>query len=85
MLVHCHVLDLSVKNYKDYNNNYDVGIVINVVESYATFVSSKPTPKIFYVGRLIDCYHTLVARDENLVQKFSVTCRNIAKRCSVIR
>ena len=55
-----------VKNYRDNDNGYDVSIVIGVVESYVTFVSSKPIPKIFYFGRLIYGYLTLVARDENL-------------------
>ena len=61
MLDQCHVPDLFVKNYGDNDNGYSVGIVIRVVESYVTFVSSKPAPKI-----LIDGYLTLVARNENL-------------------
>ena len=55
-----------VKNYGDNDNGYSVGIVIRVVESYVTFVSSKPAPKIFSFGRLIDSYLTLVARHKNL-------------------
>ena len=53
-----------VKNYGDNENGYDVGIVIRVVESYVTFVSNIPTSKICAVGRLIDGYLMLVARDE---------------------
>ena len=55
-----------VKNNGDNDNGYSVGIVIRVVESYVTFVSSKPAPKIFSFGRLIDSYLTLVARHKNL-------------------
>ena len=66
MLDQCHVPDLFIKYYGDNDNGYSVGIVIRVVESYVTFVSSKPTPKIFSFGRLIDGYLTLVARNENL-------------------
>ena len=58
-----------VKNYGDNENGYDVGIVIRVVESYVTFVSNIPTSKICAVGRLIDGYLMLVARDENLSSK----------------
>lgn len=47
MLDQCHVPDLFVKNYEFNDNGYSVGIVIRVVESYVTFVSSKPAPKIF--------------------------------------
>lgn len=69
MLEQCRVPDLLVKNYGDDDSVYDVGIVVRVVESYVSFVSSKPTPKLFVVGRLVDGYLTLVARDENLCAK----------------
>lgn len=71
MLEKCRVPDLLVKNYGDeYDDSvYDVGIVVRVVESYVSFVSSKPTPKLFVVGRLVDGYLTVVARDEKLCAK----------------
>ncbi|KAL5566110.1 hypothetical protein UlMin_029274 [Ulmus minor] len=69
MLEQCRVPDLLVKNYGDNESVYDEDIVIRVVESYVSMVLINPTPKIFAVGRLIDGYLTLVARDENLKAK----------------
>jgi hypothetical protein len=69
MLEQCHVPDLLVKNYGDNESGYGVGIVIRVVESYVSFVSNKPTPKIFSFGRFIDAYLKLVARNESLSAK----------------
>ncbi|KAF3454447.1 hypothetical protein FNV43_RR04894 [Rhamnella rubrinervis] len=66
MLEKCRVPDLLVKNYEDNDSVYDVGIVIRVVQTYVSFISSNQRPKIFAVGRLVDGYLTLVARDENL-------------------
>ncbi|KAK9291466.1 hypothetical protein L1049_019414 [Liquidambar formosana] len=69
MLEQCRVVDLLVKNYGDNVTTYDVGIVIRVVESYVSFILSTPSSRIFVVGRLVDGYHTLLARDENLKGK----------------
>ncbi|KAF5453999.1 hypothetical protein F2P56_023700 [Juglans regia] len=69
LLEQCRVPDLLVKNFGDNDSVYDVGIIIRVVESYVSSVSSNPTPKIFAVGRLVDGYLTLVARDETLPAK----------------
>lgn len=69
MLEQCHVTDLLVKNYGDKDSVYDVGIVIRVVESYVSFILSSQSPKIFSVGRLVDDYLTLIARDKNLKVK----------------
>ena len=54
-----------VKNYGDNESGYNVGIVIRVVESYISFRSRKPTQKILAIGKFIDDYLMLVARDEN--------------------
>ncbi|XP_059438890.1 root phototropism protein 3-like [Corylus avellana] len=69
MLEQCRVPDLLVKNYGDDDSACDVGIVIRVVESYVSFAASKPTPKLFVVGRLVDDYLALVSRDEKLSAK----------------
>lgn len=66
MLDQCHPLDLLVRNYGDKDSVYDVNLVTRVVVSYVSIVSKIPTPRIFSVGRLVDGYLTLVARDENL-------------------
>ncbi|XP_052183961.1 root phototropism protein 3-like isoform X2 [Diospyros lotus] len=58
--------DLLVKNYKPGAAAYDVAIVAKVLESYLLFVSSEPSSRISVIGRLLDEYLTLVARDENL-------------------
>ena len=85
MLEQCHVPDLLVKNYGDNESGYGVGIVIRVVESYVSFVSNKPTPKIFSFGRFIDAYLKLVARNENLSAKsFSVTPKQCQKMLGIV-
>ncbi|PRQ42139.1 putative SKP1/BTB/POZ domain, NPH3 domain-containing protein [Rosa chinensis] len=66
MLDQCRPLDLLVRNYGDKDSVYDVNLVIRVVMAYVSIVSKSPTPKMFAVGRLVDGYLTLVARDENL-------------------
>ncbi|KAK9919774.1 hypothetical protein M0R45_028352 [Rubus argutus] len=66
MLDQCCPLDLLVRNYGDKDSVYDVNLVTRVVVSYVSIVSKIPTPRIFAVGRLVDGYLTLVARDENL-------------------
>lgn len=66
MMEQCCVADLLVKNYEDNECAYDVGIIIRVVKTYVSFITSNQRPKIFAVGRLVDGYLTLVARDENL-------------------
>ena len=65
-LERCQPLDLLVKNYGESETLYDIGIVARVVETYASMASKDPGAKIFVVGRLIDGYLSLVARDENL-------------------
>ena len=65
-----------VKNYGDSESGYVVGIVIRVVESYVYFLSSKPAPKIFTIGRFIDGYLMLVARHENLC---AISFQSLAK------
>lgn len=66
LLEQCCVTDLLVKNYEDNKSVYDVGIVTRVVEIYASFILCDRRPKIFAVGRLVDGYLTLVARDDKL-------------------
>ncbi|KAL6146616.1 hypothetical protein ACLB2K_057294 [Fragaria x ananassa] len=66
MLDQCRPLDLLVRNYGDKDSVYDVNLVIRVVVAYVSIVSKSTTPKMFAVGRLVDGYLTLVAKDENL-------------------
>ncbi|PON76373.1 Voltage dependent potassium channel [Parasponia andersonii] len=69
MLEQCRVLDLLLKNFGDNDNVHDVGIVNRVVEVYASLDKIDRRPKILAVGRLVDGYLTLVAREENLKVK----------------
>lgn len=66
MLEQCRIPDLLVKNYGENDNVHDVGIVNKVVEAYASLDQISRRPKILAVGRLVDGYLTLVAREENL-------------------
>ena len=56
-------------------------LLIRVVESHVYFLSSKPAPKIFAIGRYIYicCYLMLVARDERtlVLEVFS----HLQKQC----
>ncbi|CAL5400593.1 unnamed protein product [Camellia sinensis] len=61
--------DLLVRNYEPGGAVYDVTIIARVVEAYLLLVSSNPPSRIFVIGRLVDEYLTLVARDENLEVK----------------
>lgn len=69
MLEQCCVPDLLVTSYGENDPVYDVRIVIRVVEHYVSFVLRNPAPRIFVVGRLVDGYLTLIARDKNLTAK----------------
>ena len=68
-VIACHISDLLVKSYGDNESGYNVGIVIRVVEFYVSSRSRKPTQKILAIGRFIDDYLVLVARDENFKAK----------------
>ncbi|KAL7239432.1 hypothetical protein ACSBR2_005354 [Camellia fascicularis] len=61
--------DLLVRNYEPGGAVYDVTIIARVVEAYLLLVLSNPPSRIFVIGRLVDEYLTLVARDENLEVK----------------
>ncbi|KAK3033149.1 hypothetical protein RJ639_036333 [Escallonia herrerae] len=66
MLEGCRAQDLLVKNYGHGSTVYDVDIVVKVVEAYVSFLSDNFSSKIHAVGRLVDEYLMLVARNENL-------------------
>ncbi|XWS10586.1 hypothetical protein CRYUN_Cryun38cG0009100 [Craigia yunnanensis] len=66
MLEQCSVQNLLVKNYGDKDATYDVGIVIRVVKTYVLFALKNSVPRVCIVGRLMDGYLTLIARDINL-------------------
>ncbi|OMP12735.1 hypothetical protein COLO4_02818 [Corchorus olitorius] len=63
MLEHCSVQDLLVKNCGDKDSIYDVGVVIRVVKNY---VKNAVPRSVCIVGKLMDGYLTLIARDINL-------------------
>ncbi|KAM6577737.1 hypothetical protein CsatB_029574 [Cannabis sativa] len=62
----CRAGDLLVKNYGGNENVHDVGIVNKVVKAYASLDQINRKKKILGVGRLVDEYLTLVAREEKL-------------------
>lgn len=66
MLEKCHASDLLVKNYGHDDGVYDVTIVTRVVKSYASHVPNNSQSNLSDVGRLVDDYLMLVARDHNL-------------------
>ncbi|XP_022734723.1 root phototropism protein 3-like [Durio zibethinus] len=67
MLEQCSVQDLLVKNYGDDQDTiHDVGIVIRVVKTYVFFGLRNSGTRLSIVGRLVDGYLTLIARDINL-------------------
>lgn len=66
MLDKCHASDLLVKNYGGDDGVYDVAIVTQMVKSYASHMSDNTQSNLSDVGRLVDDYLMLVARDQNL-------------------
>ncbi|XP_023530233.1 root phototropism protein 3-like isoform X1 [Cucurbita pepo subsp. pepo] len=66
MLEKCDTSDLLVKNYGEDDSVYDVAIVTRVVKSYAAHISDNSQSNLLVVGRLVDDYLMLVARDQNL-------------------
>lgn len=67
MLEQCSVQDLMVKNnVGDKGTTYDVGIVSKVVETYVLLALKNSGQRVSIVGRLMDDYLTLIARDINL-------------------
>ncbi|KAI8024187.1 BTB/POZ domain-containing protein DOT3 [Camellia lanceoleosa] len=70
MKIDSELLNMLEKgNYEPGGAVYDVTIIARVVEAYLLLVSSNPPSRIFVIGRLVDEYLTLVARDENLEAK----------------
>ncbi|KAL3538068.1 hypothetical protein ACH5RR_001434 [Cinchona calisaya] len=59
----CKATDLLIKNR---TTLFDVDVVTKVVETYVSIASTNPLSKMPVVGRLLDEYLVLVARDENL-------------------
>ncbi|KAK6229003.1 hypothetical protein SCA6_017954 [Theobroma cacao] len=66
MLEQCSVQDLLVKNYGSKDTTYDVGIIIRVVKTYVLFALKYSAARVCIVGRLMDGYLTLIAKDTNL-------------------
>ncbi|CAN4108712.1 unnamed protein product [Withania somnifera] len=62
----CNAKDLLVRNSITV---FDVDIVVQVVEAYVSLASNNPKSRMFVVGRLVDDYLALIARDENLVAR----------------
>ncbi|KAF8388053.1 hypothetical protein HHK36_026719 [Tetracentron sinense] len=73
MLENCGAVDLMVQNYGNDDTVYDVSLVARVVEAYVAYASSNPTLRMFVVGRMVDEYLALVARDVKLsVKRFQL-------------
>ncbi|MCD7453732.1 hypothetical protein HAX54_021964 [Datura stramonium] len=66
MLEKCSAKDLLVRNS---TTLFDVDIVVQVVEAYVSLASNDPKSRMCIVGRLVDDYLALIARDENLVAR----------------
>lgn len=66
MLDSCKATDLLVKSSASL---FDVDIIAKVVEAYVSISLSNTLPRMYAVGRLVDEYLVLVARDENLPAK----------------
>lgn len=81
-LSNCHANDLLVKNYGYGDTSYDVGIVCKVVDTYVSLHSVKPVTALHLVGRLVDEYLILVARDDSLPPKvFQSVVEVLPKSC----
>lgn len=77
MLESCRAKDLLVKNTITL---FDVEIVVQVVQAYAFHHMSNPISRKTQVGKLIDEYLVLVARDENLpAKKFQMLVQVLPK------
>ncbi|XP_074304508.1 root phototropism protein 3-like isoform X3 [Silene latifolia] len=80
MLEQCHPLDLLVKNYGESETSFDVSIIVRILETYVSLALRNPTFKLFVVGRLVDGYLALVARDKNLqADSFRVLAESLPK------
>ncbi|XP_048225592.1 root phototropism protein 3 [Ricinus communis] len=80
MLEECSASDLLVKNYDTNNSLYDVKLVARVVEAYLSSTLKNPAPRLYVVGRLVDEYLTMIARDEKLsVEQFQLIAETLPK------
>ncbi|KAG5626188.1 hypothetical protein H5410_011406 [Solanum commersonii] len=66
MMEKCSAKDLLVRNS---TTLFDVDIVVQVVEAYVSLASNNPKSRMCVVGRLVNDYLTLIARDENVVAR----------------
>lgn len=62
----CIPLDLLVKNFGESETLYDVGIVARIVDAYVSHSVRNAASKMFVVGRLVDGFLGLIARDKSL-------------------
>ncbi|KAJ9180215.1 hypothetical protein P3X46_008488 [Hevea brasiliensis] len=80
MLEQCSASDLLVRNYGNTDTVYDVRIITRVVESYVSSVLNNPAPRIYVVGRLVDEYLTMIAKDEKLpIKHFQLLAEALPK------
>ncbi|KMT13794.1 hypothetical protein BVRB_4g081670 [Beta vulgaris subsp. vulgaris] len=76
----CHPTDLLVKNYGESEILYDVSIVARIVDVYVSLSSRSSSSKMFVVGRLVDGFLALIARDKNLsVDDFRMLAESLPK------
>ncbi|KAI3871544.1 hypothetical protein MKW92_008666 [Papaver armeniacum] len=70
MLEECCIEDLTVRNYRDNEGIYDVGIVVKVVKAYVKYYTSNSTSRMYVVASLVDEYLvSIVAKDDQLSVK----------------
>lgn len=80
LLENCSASDLLVKNYGNSDTVYDVKIVTRVVKLYILYVLKNPASRIFLVGRLVDEYLIMVARDDKLsIEQFLMISEALPK------
>ncbi|KAK8602670.1 hypothetical protein V6N13_084877 [Hibiscus sabdariffa] len=66
MLEQCSVQDLLVQNNGDKDTTYDVEIVTRLVQAYVVLSMKNSGARLCNVGRLVDGYLAMVARDVDL-------------------
>lgn len=80
MLEQCSASDLLVRNHGNTDSVYDVRIIRRVVRSYVSSMLLYPTQRIYIVGKLVDGYLAMIARDEKLsIKQFQLLTEALPK------
>ncbi|KAL5701757.1 hypothetical protein ACHQM5_027065 [Ranunculus cassubicifolius] len=81
MLESCCAANLLVQNHNDNDTVYDVRLITQVLEVYVTCFSRELTSRMDLVGRLVDDYLILIARDCNLtIESFQLLAEVLPER-----